>query len=109
MATPEDVALVREYINELNEDNGWTDARIATFVDGTTNTAYAAADIWAVKAGTFAGLVNVSESGSSRNLGDLLKQAKEMEAHYRKRGDAIDAPVAVDSGPVIRRLTRDRP
>lgn len=108
MATPEDIALVREYINEPDDTNGWGDQRVTTFVDGTANLAYAAADIWAVKAGTAAGLVNVSESGSSRSLGDLLKQAKEMEAMYRTRGDRMATPAVVDRGPVIGRITRVR-
>lgn len=106
MATAEEIALVREYINELTDENGWSDARITTFVDAVTSLPYAAADIWAVKAGTYAGLVDVSESGSSRKLGDLLKQAQSMEAYYRGRGISDEAPR--DSGPVIRRITRVR-
>jgi hypothetical protein len=31
-----------------------------------------------------------------------------MEAYYRKRGDAIALPPVVDSGPVIRTITRQR-
>lgn len=107
MAGAADVALVREYIAELDDTNSWTDARIATFVDGADNLFFAAADIWGVKAGTYAGLVNVSESGSSRSLGDLLKQAKEMEAYYRQRGDVASGLATVD-GPVIRRISRAR-
>lgn len=108
MATEQEIALVREYIGEPNDANGWTDVRISVFIDGAENLPYAAADIWGVKAGASAGLVNVSESGSSRSLGDLLKQAAQMEAYYRKRGDAIALPPVVDSGPVIRTITRQR-
>lgn len=108
MATETEIALVREYIGEPNDANGWTDARITTFVDGAANLPLAAADVWGVKAGAAAGLVNVSESGSSRNLGDLLKQASAMEAYYRKRGNEIAIPPVVDSGPVIRQITRVR-
>lgn len=108
MAAPEDVALVREYIAELDDTNGWTDARVATFVDQTDNLYLAAAEIWGVKAGTYAGLVNVTESGSSRSLGDLLKQAKEMEAYYRQRGEAAGGVAATTDGPVIRQISRTR-
>lgn len=106
MATAAEILLVREYINEATDTNGWTDARITTFIAGTKSLVYAAADIWAVKAGTYAGLVDVAESGSSRKLGDLLKQANAMSAHYRKRGDELSSPVG--SGPVIRSITRQR-
>lgn len=107
MATADDIALVREYVNEPDVGGtAWTDVRITVFIDGTSTLTYAAADIWAVKAGQAAGLVNVTESGSSRNLGDLLKHAQLMEAHYRKRGDAETAPI--DDGPVIRSISRVR-
>lgn len=106
MALADDVALAREYINELNDDNGWTDLRIATFVEAADNLHLAAADMWAVKAGTYVGLVNVSESGSSRSLSDLLRQAQEMERYYRERGNEL-AGVGSD-GPVIARIRRGR-
>lgn len=108
MATAEEIALIREYISELTDANGWSDARITTFVDGAENLPYAAADIWGIKAGSAATLVNVSESGSSRSLGDLLKQAKTMEEYYRRRGDSLVSPAPVDNGPVIRQITRQR-
>lgn len=108
MAEAEDVALVREYVAEPDTNGAWTDTRIEGFVDRETNVYYAAAEIWAVKAGQSVGLVNVSESGSSRSLSDLLKQAKEMEAYYRRRGDELEAPVPLDAGPVIRRISRAR-
>lgn len=106
MALADDIALLREYINEPDDTNGWTDVRLTTYVEAADNLLLAAADAWGVKAGTFAGLVNVSESGSSRQLGDLLKQAKEMEAYYRQRGGAQAA--AATDGPVIRRISRVR-
>lgn len=104
MATAEELTLVREYIAEPNEDNGWTDERITVFVDEADNLHLAAADMWGVKAGTAAGLVNVSESGSSRSLSDLLRQAREMEAYYRQRGEAA---LGTDA-PIIARIRRGK-
>lgn len=106
MATAEELTLVREYINEPTTDNGWTDERITVFVDEADNLLLAAADIWGVKAGTYVGLVNVSESGSSRSLSDLLRQAREMESYYRQRGGALAAETT--DVPVIRRISRAR-
>lgn len=109
MATIEDIALVREFIAEPDADGPWTDARIEGFVDLTANVYYAAAEVWGVKAANAAALVNVAESGSSRSLGDLLKQAQAMEAYYRKRGDAeADTGGATVDGPVIARIRRGK-
>lgn len=108
MAEAADIALVREYVAEPDTNGAWTDARIEGFVDREVNLYYAAAEIWGVKAGQSVGLVNVAESGSSRSLSDLLKQAKEMEAYYRRRGDELESPVPADAGPVIRRISRAR-
>jgi hypothetical protein len=109
VATPEDILRLRDYIAEPDDTNGWTDARLAAYVDANTNLFNAAAEIWGVKAGTYAGLVNVSESGSSRSLGDLLSQAQKMGKYYSDLGKAADNEVLIPSGPVIRRITRQQP
>lgn len=106
MATVEDIELLREFVGEPGPENGWTDERLSRFSDRAETLLFAAADVWAVKAGEYAGLVNVSESGSSRNLGDLLKQARAMEEYYRSRAIADSTPDAVADGPVIRRISR---
>lgn len=50
--------------------------------DGTLNVDRAAAHVWRTKAANYAELVNVSESGSSRSLGDLQKNALSMAAQF---------------------------
>lgn len=42
----------------------------------------AAAQVWREKAARYAALVDVSESGSSRSLGDLQDNALKMSEHY---------------------------
>lgn len=61
----------------------------------------AAFDIWTEKAATYAKLVNVSEAGSSRALGDLQDKALKMAAHYGERS-------VLTTNPVGRRATRTR-
>lgn len=60
----------------------------------------AAADIWEQKASGFSQLVNVSESGSSRAMGDLYKNALQMAAFYRGK----DATPDVVAKPARTRL-----
>lgn len=65
-----------------------------------------AADIWREKAASYAGLVSVSESGSSRQMSDLHKNAIAMAKAF---GDAD--PEAPGTGPAargvrMRKLTR---
>lgn len=106
MATATEIALVRQYINEPNNEQGWTDVRIGEIADAATNLKNAAGDIWTIKAATYIGLVDVSESGSSRKLSDLHKQAKDMADYYYKLGGAQDI---VDSGtgaPIVARIVR---
>lgn len=106
MATPDDVLLVRDYTNEPDDTNGWPDARIEEYIDRTTTLNEAASIVWRVKAAQYATLVDVSESGSTRKLSDLRKNAMDMSAHYAALHATEIAPVALDTGPVIRRIRR---
>lgn len=42
----------------------------------------ATAEAWGIRAAGYSTLVNVSESGSTRNLGDLYRNAIAMKKHY---------------------------
>lgn len=103
MATANDIAQVRDFVAEPDDVNGWTDVRIALYIDGSSNSRLAASDIWMVKAAASATLVNVSESGSSRSLSDIYKNAREMADRFRSEGLAL---LAVPSRPVIRPIRR---
>lgn len=107
MAEPGDIAKVREYVGEPNVSEGWTDERIASFIDGAKNLKLAASEIWIVKAGTFSAVVDVTESGSSRKMGSLQDKALKMAGYYlaagkaeQNEGVALSAPFSV---PIVRR------
>jgi len=95
MATAAEIAYVRELINEPDENGAWPDDRIDAFIeanrqaDGTINLKLPASDIWGVKATTFSQLVDVSESGSSRKMSDLLKNALLLQKSLR---DGAETP-----------------
>lgn len=92
----ETIGLLRQMIGSTD----MTDAQLAMILvenmgeDGTFNLNYSAASVWTFKASSYAELVNVSESGSSRNLGDLHKNALLMAARYRSDGDPAPLPDA---------------
>lgn len=63
----------------------------------------AAAQVWEIRAGRYHGLVDISESGSSRSMGSMYKNALEMAKFYRgKRADDIPDP----GEPILRSTTR---
>lgn len=99
MATASEIAYVRQLINELDATNGWTDVRITDFIEknrdatGFVNLKMAASDIWGAKATTFSQLVDVSESGSSRKMSDLLKNALLLQTSLRQAAVSPVAPV----------------
>lgn len=104
MATPDEIARVREYVAEPNDDGGWTSPRIGTYVDEANADLYAAAaEIWGVKASAYAALVDVSESGSSRRMSSLHQNALEREAYYRGRSRVASTAGAPFTVPIRRR------
>lgn len=103
MATEEQIFELRGLISEPDDSNGWTDERLSSLIDGTATMNAAAARGWLLKAGEYASLVDVSESGSSRKLSDLRKNAMEMSQYY---GSLDGAATPTHSGPVIGRIRR---
>jgi pectin methylesterase-like acyl-CoA thioesterase len=103
MATEEQILELRGLVSEPDDSSGWTDAKLAAAIDSTDSLNGAASKVWYLKAGEYASLVDVSESGSSRKLSDLRKNAMEMGAHY---GAAGGTPAPAGSGPVIQRIRR---
>ena len=93
MATPEQVADVRRMADEPTDAN-YTDAEISAMVDELGSTTAAAARIWQTKAGQYAKLVNTSESGSSRAMGDMYKNALQMAKYYEDQSKPVIVEVS---------------
>ena len=71
MATPEQVAALRLLIAESDELN-YTDTVLGDRLDAVTgNGDLVAYQIWTEKAAGAATLVDISEGGSSRKMGDI--------------------------------------
>lgn len=104
----ETIALLRTMIG----NSGLNDEQLAAIIlsnrnaDGTPNLPNSAAYVWTIKAGEYAELVNVSESGSSRNLGDLYKNALAMAARYTSEGKTEEPVVDLRVRSRTRAITR---
>lgn len=105
MATADEIAEVREYVGEPGDANGWTAARIGVYVDREDDLFLAASAIWSAKAAGYADLVNVSESGSSRSMGQLIDNALKMAKEYAARS-AGGSPTTGDDPIILTRLVR---
>lgn len=103
MATPADITRVRLYVAETDDTNGWTDQRLSEFIDEADSLYAAAAEVWEVKASTYAALVDVSESGSSRRMSSLHENAMKMADHYRDKAENASGAGAPFTVPIRRR------
>lgn len=90
-----------------------TDVRIGEIIveeqdaDGAVNLDRAAARVWELKATSYAELVDVSESGSSRSLSKLQGQALAMAKVYHNKADVPTVEeVAASSGPRVSQIVR---
>jgi hypothetical protein len=104
MATAEQIAEVRDYVAEPGIDNGWTDAKVGEYIDREADLYLAAAAIWSAKAASYATMVNVSESGSSRSMGSLIDNALKMAKEYRAKSAESGGPEDPASQAIV--LTR---
>lgn len=106
MATAEEIAAFRLMIDETQDKLPYSNDVLSERLDLATGPDALASQIWREKAAAYAALVTVSESGSSRNLSDLHKNALALAETYAKSD-----PLAPGTGPAVRgvqmkRLTR---
>jgi hypothetical protein len=106
MATASEIAAFRLLIDEADDSEPYTDEALGERLDVATSPQALAATIWTEKAAAYAALVDVSESGSSRALGQLQDKALAMAKVFV----SVD-PTAPGTGTAVRgirmhRLTR---
>lgn len=104
MATSEAVAALRLLIAEPTQDT-YDDETLSARLDSATNEYVLAYDIWTEKAAAAAGLVDMSEGGSTRKLGDLHEQALAMAEQMRERAVSSTNPPN-GAGVRIKKLSR---
>lgn len=82
MATQEEINQARALV----PDTQLTDEQIGDIIDASDCLNQAVGKIWGELAGKLANLVNISEAGSSRSMGDLQKNALAMAKYYADLG-----------------------
>lgn len=96
MATAEQIAALRLLIAEPIDSAIYTDAVLGALIDSLTGDLNKSAySVWVQKAAAAAELVDISEGGSSRKMGDVHEQALNMAAHFAGQvsgGVTPDAP-----------------
>lgn len=107
MATAEEVAALRLLVAEPDDAPPYSDAVLSARLDAVSgNQDVLAYQIWTEKAAAAANLVDMSEGGSSRKMGDLSEQALTMAETFRKRALAGTTPPTDSAGTRVKRLTR---
>lgn len=104
MATLEQITLLRSMINQPTNEQPWTDDVLSVVIDSATSLDAAAATVWEGKAASVAHLVDISEGGSSRKMGDLYEQFIKMATLFSNK--ANPGGVAAARAPMTREITR---
>lgn len=78
MATDDELDALHRAADIPASDTTYPDDLLADIIDSTGSVTAAAAQIWREKAAAYAKMVTMAESGSSRTLSDLHKNALTM-------------------------------
>lgn len=109
MASEADIMIVRDNIPSEALEEGWDDVKIGVLLDSPMTTSRVIRHWWNYRASSTASFVNVSESGSSRSLSDIHRQALEMLKYWDARiaeEEAPEPPVQSDGRIGFHRITR---
>jgi hypothetical protein len=99
----DDLTLLRRAIDEPDPEAGYSNTELSVRLkDAAGSLNVVARDIWREKLSAAAGLVNVSEGGSSRSLGSIFDHAKSMWQLYAQ----LAADEVAGSTSVLRRISR---
>lgn len=99
MATEQDIQRVKDM---TEGGQGMTDSQIGQMLDSGLTIRQICHDYWTKKATTYSTMVNVSESGSSRNMGDLYKNALAIADRFAP----LDTIASVSARKISRPATR---
>lgn len=86
MATAEEISALRLLIAEPDVNGIYTDVVLSSMINSASSDLNKAAhDVWVQKAAAAAELVDISEGGSQRKMGDIHEQALNMAAHFARQ------------------------
>ncbi len=93
MATEADIAYVTENISKEAAELGWDQTRITNVLDSGVSPVGAIRNFWQYRVAQTVNFVDVSESGSSRSLSTIHKNALSLLDYWDKRlkdDEAVD-------------------
>jgi hypothetical protein len=100
MATEAQLADLKRLIG----DTEWTDEDLDALIDAQSgNIQAAAAIVWESQAAEYSQIVDITESGSSRKMGDLFDNAMKMAAYLRSQA----TPVEIQGTTRIAKIVRE--
>lgn len=101
LTIPQQAAV--DALKPLLGDTTLTDDAIWEILDATNGQPFcAAADIWTMKAADSADLITVKEGSSTRQLGDVHNNYRNMADYYRQLCNNDSAQRAARSRPIAR-------
>lgn len=109
MASEADIIIVRDNLGPDSLAEDWSDFKIGLLLDSGMSTTAVIRQYWNFRAASTAAFVNISESGSSRSLSDVHKQALDMLKYWDARlaeENAPETPVTSDGRIAFHRSTR---
>jgi hypothetical protein len=107
MATSIQVSTLRRLIGDNDPTNyRFTDQDLSNTIDTAGSVNKAALFLWEAKSAESSELHNVSESGSTRAMGEVFKNAQAMAAYFKGKVDVETPPEPVRRGSVTRKIVR---
>lgn len=108
MATEQEIEDVQQALGgvENADENGYDANRIEDLLDGGQTLNSIAARFWEGRWTASAELIDISESGSSRGLSAVTRNAKDLAALYRGRADSEVGNPTPTRGIRSHRMTR---
>ncbi len=91
MATESEILRLRRAADIPEDDPIYTDEVLGAMID-ELGFNMAACTLWREKASSYAGLVDITESGSSRRFSQLYSQALAMAGSWCPKDDDVTAP-----------------
>lgn len=94
MADTEEIERVQEMLGgaELAEQYEYDAAKIESLLDSGYTENAIAAQFWESRHAATAEFIDISESGSSRGMSAITRNAKDLAAMYRGRANAENPP-----------------
>lgn len=87
-----DAVAIMEVIDNLPTDSGWDETKVALYLDKPLSVKRTLLAFWTSRAAQSANYVNISESGSSRDLATIHKNAVAMVDYWQKAAEVEETP-----------------